>query len=69
MATVETAKASERSIVDLDTLQLCNKNLISSISEVVRVHKEGDEKREQARDELARLECELKRALLDSSAQ
>lgn len=69
MATVETAKASERSIVDLDTLQLCNKNLISSISEVVRVHKEGDEKREQARDELARLECELKQALLESSAQ
>lgn len=69
MATVETAKASERPIVDLETLQLCNKNLITSINEVVRIHKEGDEKREQARGELLRLETELKQALLESSPQ
>ena len=69
MATVETAKASERPIVDLETLQLCNKNLITSINEVMRIHKEGDEKRDQARGELLRLESELKRALLESSPQ
>lgn len=69
MATVETAKASERPIVDLETLQLCNKNLITSIDEVVRIHKEGDEKRDQARGELLRLESELKQALLESSPQ
>ena len=69
MATVETAKASERPIVDLETLQLCNKNLITSINEVVRIHKEGDEKRDQARGELLRLESELKQALLESSPQ
>ena len=69
MATVETAKASERPIVDFETLQLCNKNLITSINEIVRIHREGDEKRDQARGELLRLESELKQALLESSPQ
>lgn len=69
MATVETARASERPIVDIETLQQCNKNLIASIKEVVKIHEEGTAKREQARDELVRLESELKRALLESSNQ
>ena len=69
MATVETARASERPIVDIETLQQCNKNLIASIKEVVKIHEEGTAKREQARDELVRLESELKRALLESTNQ
>ena len=67
MATIETARASERPIVDIETLQQCNKNLIASIREVVDLHEKGAEKREQARGELARLELELKQALLESS--
>lgn len=69
MATIETARASERPIVDIETLQQCNKNLIASIREVVDLHEKGAEKREQARGELVRLELELKQTLLESSKQ
>lgn len=64
MATIETAKESERGIVDIETLQLTNKNLIDSLDEVVRIQTEGRQKRAEAEVELARIEGELKQKLL-----
>lgn len=65
MATIETAKAAERPIVDMSTMKQCNKDLVDSIKEVVKVHEQGSLKRGQAQEELARLETELKQALLE----
>jgi len=65
MATVETAKAAERPIVDIETLNQCNRDLISSIKEVIKVHEQGATKREQAKEELLRIETELKQAMLE----
>lgn len=63
-ATIETAKESERGVVDIETLQLTNKNLIESLDEVVRIQTEGRQKRAEAEVELARIEGELKQKLL-----
>ncbi len=63
-ATIETAKESERGIVDIETLQLTNRNLIDSLDEVVRIQTEGRQKRAEAEVELARIEGELKDKLL-----
>ena len=65
IATVETAKESERGIVDIETLQITNKNLIESLDEVVRIQTEGRQKRADAEVELARIEGELKTKLLE----
>ncbi|MDR1816169.1 MAG: toxic anion resistance protein [Clostridiales Family XIII bacterium] len=65
VATITTAKESERGIVDIETLQLTNKNLIESLDEVVRIQTEGREKRAAAEVELARIEGELKTKLLE----
>lgn len=67
MATIETAKAAERPIVDIETLRQCNRDLIASIKEVIRIHEQGAAKREQAQEELVRIEAELKQAMLDSA--
>lgn len=64
-ATIETARESERGIVDIETLQLTNQNLIASLDEVVRIQTEGKEKRAAAEIELARIEGELKTKLLE----
>lgn len=64
-ATIETAKESERGMVDIETLQLTNKNLIESLDEVVRIQTEGRQKRAEAEVELARIEGELKTKLLE----
>lgn len=66
-ATVETAKESERGIVDIETLKTTNQSLISTLDEVVRIQKEGREKRRAAEAELSRMEGELKQKLLDMS--
>ena len=65
MATVETAKASERGIVDLDTLRQTNNTLISTLDEVLKIQAEGKQKRLEAEDELNRMEYELKNKLLE----
>lgn len=67
MSTIETAKETERGIVDLQTLQETNQSLISTLDEVMAIQKEGREKRVQAEQELARMEGELKAKLLDVS--
>jgi len=65
MATVETAKEAERSIVDIETLKATNENLISTLDEVMRIQNEGRQKRKEAEAELGRIEGELKQKLLE----
>ena len=65
MATVETAKESERGIVDIETLRETNQNLISTLDEVIQIQQEGRQKRADAEQELRRIEGELKQKLLD----
>lgn len=64
MATVETAKEAERSIVDIETLKQTNESLISTLDEVVRIQAEGRQKRREAEVELRRIEGELRDRLL-----
>ena len=66
MATIETAKQSERPIVDMDTLRQCNKDLITSIKEVVKIHEQGAAQRAKAREELVKIEEELKQTMLET---
>lgn len=66
-ATVETAKESERGIVDMETLITTNENLISTIDEVMRIQSEGREKRREAEIRLTELEDQLKNKLLETS--
>ena len=65
MATVETAKESERGIVDLETLKHTNESLISTLDEVMKIQEEGRQKRASAELELNRMEGELKAKLLE----
>ena len=64
-STVETAKASEKSIVDINTLTETNKLLIHTLDEVMQIQAEGKEKRKQAEIELNRIENDLKNRLLE----
>lgn len=64
MATIETAKESERGIVDMETLRTTNESLISTLDEVMRIQQEGRQKRGEAENELRRIESELKNKLL-----
>lgn len=63
-STIETAKASEKSIVDISTLTETNQLLIQTLDEVVQIQAEGKEKRRQAEAELVRIENDLKDRLL-----
>ena len=65
MATVETAKESERGIVDLETQQKTNADLIQTLDDVMRIQMEGRQKRQTAEMEMHRMEEELKRKLLE----
>ena len=64
LATVETAKESERGIVDIETLKVTNESLISTLDEVMKIQTEGREKRRQAEIELNEIESKLKGKLL-----
>ena len=65
MATVETAKESERGIVDMETLKATNESLISTLDEVMNIQREGRQKRREAEAELQNMEQELKNKLLE----
>ncbi len=65
MATIESAKESERGIVDLETLKNTNTALISTFDEVIRIQEDGRRKRREAEAELNRMELELKNKLLE----
>ena len=64
MATLETARESERGIVDMETLKATNESLISTLDEVMQIQQEGRQKRQEAEAEMQRLENELKQKLL-----
>lgn len=68
-ATVETARESERGIVDIETLQHTNEQLISTLDEVLAIQKEGHEKREAAELELRRIENQLTDKLLEINTE
>jgi len=65
MGTVQTAKEAERSIVDIETLQHTNQQLISTLDEVLTIQREGAAKRREAEAELGRIEGELKQKLME----
>lgn len=65
MGTVATAKEAERSIIDIETLQHTNQQLISTLDEVIQIQKEGAQKRREAEAELGRIEGELKQKLME----
>ena len=65
LSTIETAKASERGIVDIETLKATNETLISTLDEVVQIQNDGKAKRREAEAELARIEDQLKNKLLE----
>ena len=65
MGTIATAKEAERSIVDIETLQHTNQQLISTLDEVLNIQREGAQKRRAAEAELGRIEGELKQKLLE----
>lgn len=65
LASVETAKESERGIVDIETLKATNASLISTLDEVMKIQQEGRVKRQEAEAEMQRMENELKQKLLE----
>ncbi|MDR2884034.1 MAG: toxic anion resistance protein [Deferribacteraceae bacterium] len=68
-STIEAAKESERTIVDIDTLKKANEDIITSIQQVVAIQQEGRQKRQEAEAELVKLEKELKERLIGVIAQ
>ncbi len=68
-ATLETARESERGIVDIETLQHTSEQLISTLDEVLEIQRDGHEKREQAEMELRRIENQLTDKLLQINQQ
>lgn len=66
---IDAAAASERGIVDVETLRKVNSDIITSINEVVKIHEEGSKKRAEAQVELAKIEDELKQALLEACSR
>lgn len=65
ISTIETAKESERGIVDIETLRYTNESLISTIDEILRIQEEGRQKRKNAELELRNIEEQLKNKLLE----
>ncbi len=66
-ATIESAKESERGIIDMETLKNTNANLISTLDEVMKIQADGREKRRAAEQEMQTMENELKEKLLELS--
>ena len=65
MASIETARASERGIVDIETLKQTNESLITTLDEIMKIQTEGREKRQAAEVELRQMENDLKSKLLE----
>ena len=65
MGTIATAKEAERSIIDIETLQHTNQQLISTLDEVIQIQRDGAQKRREAEIELGRIEGELKQKLME----
>lgn len=67
MATIETAKESERGIVDIETLKQTNETLISTLGEVMRIQEDGRTKRREAETELVQIEDAMRQKLMEMS--
>lgn len=65
MGTVETSKEAERAVVDIETLQHTNQQLIETLDEVMKIQTEGAQKRKEAEVELSRIQGELKQKLME----
>jgi uncharacterized protein YaaN involved in tellurite resistance len=66
---IDAAIASEKAIVDVETMRKVNADIITSINEVVKIHEEGSKRRQEAQDELVKMEDELKQALLEAGSR
>ena len=66
MSTIETAKESERGIIDIETLVQTNQSLIDTINEVMTIQQEGHTKRVEAEKTLYQMENDLKKKLLET---
>ena len=66
---IDAALASEKGIVEIETLRKINADIITSINEVVKIHEEGTKRRDEATEELAKIEDELKQALLEAGGR
>ena len=64
-STIETAKESERGIVDIETLRATNESLISTLDEILNIQTEGRQKRREAEIELRNIEDQLKNKLIN----
>lgn len=69
IATIETAKESERGIVDIETLTATNQTLIDTLDEVMQIQAEGRQKRQDAEVELLRIETQMKEKILEVSRE
>lgn len=67
VATVETAKESERGIVDIETLKTTNQTLMTTLDEVMKIQEEGCARRQSAEEDLQRIENEMRDKLLEMS--
>ena len=65
MGTIATAKEAERAIIDIETLQHTNQQLLSTLDEVIQIQRDGAQKRREAEVELGRIEGELKQKLME----
>ena len=65
LASTETARESERGIVDIETLKQTNQELIATLDDVMNIQKEGRAKRAQAELEMRKMEEDLKNKLLE----
>lgn len=66
---IDAAIASEKAIVDVETLEKVNTDIITSINEVVKIHEEGSRRRNEAQAELAKMENDLKKALIEAGSR
>ena len=64
-STVEVARQSERGVADIETLKQTNESLIKTLDEVMQIQKDGRQKRQEAEQEMRRMEKELKNKLLE----
>ena len=66
---IDTAKANERGIVDIETVKKVNEDLITTIQETLRIQQEGRQKRQAAEKELIAIEGRLKDTLLKNTSR
>ena len=67
--TIETAKENNRSIVDMETVKKVNEDLVTTLTETLKIQQEGRIARQNAQQELANIENQLKQVLLDNMNQ